>query len=74
VALEGVFGVVTCGVFGVSIIGEACVKTDGGSSESVAVPTSSGEGSVEMAGSVPRKMYLKGVSVGVPVTAARAVL
>lgn len=40
----------------------------GGSSERVAVADSSGEGSVEMAGSVPRKMYLNGVFVTVTST------
>jgi hypothetical protein len=70
----GVFGVVICGVVGVRIIGEGCVKIRGGSSASVAVTASSGEGSVEMAGSVPRKIYLNGVFVTVTSITTREVL
>jgi hypothetical protein len=50
------------------------VKTRGGSSASVAVTDSSGEGCVEIAGSVPRKIYLNGVFVTVTSTTTREVL
>jgi len=69
-----VFGLVGVpGLFGVIETPGSSVGS-GGSSEDEATADSSGEGSVEIPGSVPRKMYLKGVSVAVTVTAARAVL
>jgi len=69
----GVPGVVR-GVIRVKMIGGSWVKKGGGSSASVGVTDSSGEGSVEIPGSVPRKMYLNGVSVSVTKISARDAL
>lgn len=65
---------IACVMFGVNRIGGACVKIGGCSAEKVGVADSSGEGSVEMAGSVPRKIYLNGVFVTVTSTTACEVL
>jgi len=69
----GVPGVVR-GVIRVKTIGGSWVKKGGGSSASVGAADSSGEGSVEIPGSVPRKMYLNGVSVSVTEISARDAL
>lgn len=50
------------------------MKPGKGSSSRVGVADSSGRGSVEIAGSVPRKIYLNDVSVTVTETTARDVL
>ena len=56
---------ITCGVFGVRRTGGSGENSRGGSSSSVAVTVSSGDGSVEIDGSVPKKMYVNGVWVTV---------
>ena len=58
------------GSVGVTKINGSSVDA-GGSSEVGAIADSSGKASVEMLGSVPRKMYLKGVTVAVIGTIVR---
>ena len=60
------------GLVGVTKITGSSVGA-GGSSKVGAIADSSGKASVDMLGSVPRKMYLKGVTVAVMGTIAREV-
>ena len=67
----GLVGVVEVfGSVGVTKINGSSVGA-GGSSEVGAIVDSSGKASVEILGSVPRKMYLKGVTVAVIGTIVR---